>query len=424
MSRIVLTTIGSLGDLHPFIAIGLALRERGHTVVCATTEFYRAKIESLGFAFHAIRPEFSPEDKELIRYLLDIRKGPERLLREYVLPDVKDTCFDLIAAIEQDGGADLLLSSELVYAAPLVAEKTGIRWASSITAPLSFFSAYDLPVMPMLQLPDRVRSFSVTLNRGFVALGKFVTRSWCEPVRQLRAELGLAGGRHPMFEGKHSPQLVLALFSPVLATPKPDWPPQTVVTGHTFYDGKEEGMQLCPELERFLDEGDPPLVFTLGSAAVCDPGTFFRESAAAALALHRRAVLLVGADPPALSLPAGVVAYDYAPFSDIFPRAAAIVHQGGIGTTGQALRAGRPMLVIPYGFDQPDNAARLVMLGVGRSISRKKYTADSAVKALKELLGNPRPRERAEELGRIVRAENGAQLAADALEHLLRGETR
>ncbi len=418
MSRIVLTTIGSLGDLHPFIAIGLALQERGHTVVFATTEFYRAKIEGLGFGFHAMRPEFSPEDKELIRYLLDIRKGPERLLKEYILPDVKDTYLDLMDAVEQDGGADLLLSAELVYPAPLVAEKTGICWASSVTAPLSFFSAYDLPVMPTLQLPDRVRSFSVTLNRWFVALGKFVTRSWGEPVRQLRTELGLPDGAHPLFEGKHSPRLVLALFSPVLATPQPDWPPHTVVTGYTFYDGKTEGMQLTAELARFLDEGDPFLVFTLGSAAVFDPGTFYRESAAAAAELHQRAVLLVGADPPTMSLPAGVVASDYAPFSDLFPRAAAIVHQGGIGTTGQALRSGRPMLVIPYGFDQPDNAARLVRIGVGQSISRKDYHARSAVKALKEVLGNARYRERAEEVGRIVQAENGAHLAADALENL------
>ena len=147
-----------------------------------------------------------------------------------------------------------------------------------------------------------------------------------------------------MFGELVSPELVLATFSSVMAAPQPDWPPQTVQTGFPFYEGESGNAGLDPALSAFLDAGDPPLVFTLGSSAVMDAGGFYAESAEAARHLGRRALLLVGRDPrnrPA-KLPAGVVAFEYAPYSQVFPRAAAIIHQGGIGTTAQALRAGRP----------------------------------------------------------------------------------
>jgi UDP:flavonoid glycosyltransferase YjiC (YdhE family) len=144
----------------------------------------------------------------------------------------------------------------------------------------------------------------------------------------LRAEIGLPPTpESPLFEGQYSPALVLALFSKSLADKQRDWPLQTVITGFPFYD--QDGEAGMPsELLRFLDAGPPPLVFTLGSSAVLDAGRFYHHSAIAAKLLGRRAVLLVGKETrnrPA-SLPEGVVAFDYAPFSELFPRAAAIVH--------------------------------------------------------------------------------------------------
>src|SRR5262249_15866724 len=155
----------------------------------------------------------------------------------------------------------------------------------------------------------------------------------------------------------------LALFSRLLGDKQLDWPPQTVITGFPFYD--QDGDAGMPaELAAFLDAGPPPIVFTLGSSAVQDAGLFYEPTIAPARQLGRRAVLLVGKDSsnrPA-SLPEGMLAVDYAPFSELFPQAAAIVHQGGVGTTAQAMRSGRPMLVMPYAHDQPDNAARIVRL--------------------------------------------------------------
>ena len=176
-----------------------------------------------------------------------------------------------------------------------------------------------------------------------------------------------------------------------------------------------------PELARFLDAGPPPLVITLGSSAVVDAGPFYEHSVAAAKRLGRRAALLVGKNPrnrPA-SLPEGIVAFAYAPYSELFPRAAAIVHQGGIGTTAQAMRSGRPMLVMPYAHDQPDNAERVRRLGVARTIARQRYTPARAAAELRHLLDNPVYRQRASAVGRKIQQEDGVRAACDALGGLL-----
>ncbi|MGV3723343.1 MAG: glycosyltransferase, partial [Actinomycetota bacterium] len=142
----------------------------------------------------------------------------------------------------------------------------------------------------------------------------------------------------------------------------------------------------------------------------------------AALALRRRAVLLVGIedwnrlpDP----LPEGILAVGYAPHGDLFPRATAIIHQGGVGTTGQAMRAGGPMLVVPHAHDQPDNALRIQRRGIGRMLMPKRYTAANAAAELRRLMDQPQYAERAARVGARVRAEDGVNAACDAIERLL-----
>lgn len=421
MSRILFTTIGSLGDLHPLIALAFKLRERGHFVAFCTSSFYRAKIEALGFEFHPLRPDISPDTPEMERWsreIMDPAKGPHVLLRKFLFPHVRETWEDLSRAVSADGGFDLLISGEIVYAAPVVAEKTGIRWASTTLSPMPFFSAHDFPILaPAQGFSIFLRGRRLAARRTIMWLIKRFTRSWSKPVRQLRAELGLPPGADPIHEGKFSPDLVLAMFSPRFGPPQPDWPPRTKTPGFAFYDAPQSGP--LEALERFIAAGEPPIVFTLGSAAVRDPGNFYLESARAAVLLKRRAILLAGQNAFSEALPDGVAVFDYLPYSKIFPRAAAIVHQAGIGTTAQALRAGRPMLAVPFAFDQPDNAFRLVQLGVARSIPRHKYSTKTAARALNELLTNPAYQKKASELSAVIQHEDGAASAADALERLL-----
>jgi UDP:flavonoid glycosyltransferase YjiC (YdhE family) len=357
----------------------------------------------------------SPDDRELVALLMDAKKGSERVLRQVMFPALRDTYADLQKATRD---ADFLVAAELVYPAPILGEITGIPWATCTLSPLSFFSVYDPPVPPQFPALEKLHGIPL-LDGGVIHLGRFVTRSWGQPIYELRRELGLPPGGDPIFEGKFSPNLVLALFSRLMGGPQPDWPAHTVLAGFALYDGGGEGAGLSPDLERFLDAGEPPLVFTLGSAAVYDPGSFYQESAAAARQLGRRAVLVMGHNPPPPDLPPEILAVDYAPFSELFPRAAAIVHQGGIGTCGQGLRAGRPTLVMPFSHDQPDNAARLRRLGTSRTIRRGRYTAARAARELRALLEDPRYAHRAEEAGGIVRAEDGAKAACDAIERTL-----
>ena len=413
MSRILLTTLGSLGDLHPYIALGLGLRDRGHEIVFVTIKDYQAAIEAVGFEFQLLGEDFmNVGDPEMVAMMMDRQKGTERVFKDYLMVNLRDNYHHLLAAAK---GVDFMLAHEVVFAAPLVAEMLDLNWATGILAPGSFFSAYDPFVLPPYPFVAKLRWLGPKVNRLIRDAAKIVTRNWGDPVRQLRQELGLAPiVGNAIIDAKYSPSLVLALFSSVVGAPQPDWPPHTVQTGFPVYDG---GIvrSLSDELEQFLAAGAAPIVFTLGSAAVVAPGRFFQVSIEAAIRLNRRAVLLIGNNPPPENLPPALIAIDYAPYSQIFPRAAAIVHQGGIGTTAQGLRSGRPTLIMPYSHDQPDNAARAKRLGISRTISRENYTVNRAVKELSALLNDPSYAIRAEEIGRLVSAEDGVSLACETM---------
>ncbi|ACK73137.1 glycosyl transferase family 28 [Gloeothece citriformis PCC 7424] len=418
MSRIVLTTIGSLGDLHPFIAIAFELRNRGHDVVFATHQEYQDKIESVGFEFHRMRPNNTAlNDPQEMARMMDVKTGTEYVIKHWVCQHLSETYSDVLT-VAQD--ADFILTSEGVVAARLVAEKLGIRWGFAVLQPASFLSVYDPSVLPVLPFLAKFRGLGAIANRGIIQLSKLMSNSWGEPIHQLRRELGLPPlNGNPFIEDKYSPYLVLALFSSSFAQPQPDWPANTAITGFPFYDGSESGGNLTPELEEFLAAGEPPIVFTLGSAAVITPGEFYEESIEALKGLKRRGVLLMGKKTPPETLSDNIIAVNYAPYSLIFPRACAIVHQGGIGTTAQALRAGRPTLVIPYTHDQPDNAARVERLGTSRTIPRQQYRAARVAQELEKLLENPNYGTVAAKIARIIAAEDGVKVACDRIESII-----
>ena len=417
MSRIILATIGSLGDLHPVIALALELRRRGHRAEIATSEFYREKVAGHGLGFHPLRPRMTAIDETMVRRLMDGSRGSEYLLRGLIFPAVRDMHTDLASAA---AGADLIVASELVYAARLLAETTGLPWVSYALAPISLFSVVDPPLMPGPPGTHWLQSLGPGANQALRAIAKIVTHSWWKPLRTLRHELGLPPTASPIFEGKYSPRLDLALFSSVLQSPQLDWPASTVQCGFPFYDEAGISTELPPAVEQFLGAGAPPIVFTLGSSAVFAADDFYARSAEVAQILGRRAVLLVGKNPPPPGLPPSILAWDYLPHARIFPRTAVIVHQGGVGTTAQALRAGRPMLVMPFAHDQFDNAARVTRLGVARTITRSRYTVRRAAQELRGLFVEPRYAQTAVGVGARVRAERGVEVACDALERQLR----
>src|ERR1044072_252553 len=416
--RVVMATIGSLGDLHPYIALALEMRKRYVEPVIATSNIHRERIESRNIEFQEIRPAMpqpgTPEYLKMHDGVMDPNRGAEYLFKRILVPAVRDMYADLREAIED---ADLLVTHPLILAGPLVAQKTGIPWVSTELAPASLWSAFDPFVPPNTPwIHGLLKAGGPFAARLYMKLMKAVTSPWLTELYEFRDELGLPPGGHPLFEEQYAPNLNLALFSSVFCEPQPDWPANTVITGFPFFDRKDN-QPPDVDLLRFLGRGPAPIVFTLGSAAVHLAGDFYRESIAAAKLLKRRAVLLVGSDQnrPKESLLEDVIAVNYAPLGDLLPRAAAMVHQGGVGTTGQGLRAGIPILVVPFAHDQPDNAARIERLGVARTIGRDSYKAGRVATELKELLGNPSYSRCAREVGSRVRSENGAALAVDLI---------
>jgi UDP:flavonoid glycosyltransferase YjiC (YdhE family) len=421
--RIVLSNIGTYGDINPLIAIALELKRRGHVPVMALPAIYQPKISPLGLEFHPVRPDIDPTNTLQVEMIYDVRKGTERGLREFLFPALRQTYDDLLDAATKPERADLLLLGELNYAGPLVAEVTGIPWASYVLAPLSFFSAFDPPVLPMYPRLARAESAVPGMGRAIKRLSRFVSRKWPQPIYDLRRELGLPKGANPLFDAKHSPELVLALFSQVLGQEQKDWPQHTQITGFCFYDADGGNQELPPQLEKFLADGPPPVVFTLGSAAVLAAGHFYEFSAKAALRLGIRAVLLIGSDPrnrPRQKLPDSICVAEYAPYSALFSRAEMVVHQGGVGTTAQCLRAGKPMLIMPYSHDQPDNGRRMRRLKVARVIQRSNYTPLRVARKLKAMLAEPRYARCAQLVAQKLNREDGVQSACDALEALYR----
>ena len=425
--RIVLSNIGTFGDINPLIAIALELKRRGHQPVMAVPALYEPKIVPLGLEFHAVRPNLDPQNTLLAEMIYDVRKGTERGLREFLFPALRQTYDDLTAAATTPERADLMLLGELNYAGPLVAEVTGIPWASYVLAPLSFFSAFDPPVLPMYPRLARADKAVPGMGRAIRRLARLVSRKWPQPIYDLRRELGLPRGSNPLFDAKHSPDLVLALFSRVLGQEQSDWPANTKITGFCFYDSDAGNAALPPHLEKFLADGPAPLVFTLGSAAVLAAGRFYEYGARAAERLGMRAVLLIGSDArnrPRHPLSNSICVAEYAPYSALFSRASAIIHQGGVGTTAQCLRAGKPMLIMPYSHDQPDNARRMHRLKVARIIQRRYFTPLRVAKKLRLLLEKPIYAHRAEQVAQRLRGENGVATACNALEELARRKSK
>jgi rhamnosyltransferase subunit B len=433
--KVVLATVGSLGDLHPFIALSLALRDRGLNVVLACASEYQSKVESAGIVFHPLRPGFDEfqsdlrmDRAQLTRNVID---NSDFLFRELVLPYVKLAYEDMMK-ITAD--ADLILTSSLAFGARLVAEKRGIPCIAVVLQPMMFLSSYDPPVFPGAQwLTALLRRLGPKTTRHALRSLKTAVKWRFQPLRALRADLGLAPtARDPLFDGQFTVAGAIGLYSRLLGEVQPDYPQPTSIVGFACFDS-ENGLPvtLDPALEAFLEAGSAPLVFTLGSLIINSPGEFYRESLKVSRNVKRRAVLLVGEGSVGHSArlaSADVFVCAYAPHSLLFPRAAAVIHQGGIGTLAQALRSGRPQLIVPFFADQLDNAARAARLGVARISSPRRYARASTSLDLERLLGSGLGGSdyltRAREVGESLAGEDGAAQAArivlDTLEQLER----
>ncbi|KAF0186439.1 MAG: glycosyltransferase [Hyphomonadaceae bacterium] len=415
--KIVIATIGSLGDLHPFVAIGAALQELGANVVMAVPSSHLSKVEGAGLKAHPIMPDFSAVQNELgmseAEAAQRVMTDPDFLIRQIILNSLPATtrALDHIAA-----GADMMVGSLFALSADIVSQKRGIPFAVCLLQPLAFQSALDPPRTPdfrmMFKYPARglARSWNMVW-RDLIA--REMKRRYAVPINAVRLEHGLPRLKNaPVFDIESEGALRLALFSSLLAPDDPAVVAGAHFTGFPIFDshtGQRE--PLDREVDEFLATGTPPIVFTLGSFAVFAPGSFYQRSAEACRSLGRRAIFLTG-KPGEAQTTETVLTRAYLPHSQVFPQCAAIVHHGGIGTTGQAMMSGRTQVVVPHMGDQWDNGHRLERLGIARVLPASEYSSDRARDVLDDLLSCEATACRAENVACQVNTENGAAEAA------------
>jgi UDP:flavonoid glycosyltransferase YjiC (YdhE family) len=420
MSRFLFATFGSLGDLHPYIAVSRELVNRGHEAVIVGVDGHRDVVEAAGIEFGAIASGRSElvDYETMVTRIFDVRLGLKYLMSNLVMPYLEIAYHYLLEASE---GADLLVSHPLAVSLPLVAERRHLPWVSTVLSPMSLLSRRDPPVIAAAPWLQKLGPVGSGVYRLLFTLLKKSARNWEAPLQDFRRRHGFrASSDLALFEGQFSPLCNLALFDPQLAHPQPDWPKNTRVCGSPVFDGKAPDQEVINELQEFLRAGDPPIVFALGSSVAWIAGEFWQRAIEAVTHLGKRAILITGPQRPASSS-ADVKVFSALPYSMVFPHATVIVHQGGIGTLSQALRSGHPQLIVPLGFDQPDNAERAVALGLGKVLMFRSLTSQKITSALDELLNNSRYARAASNVASELKEANGAARTAIELVRCLSG---
>ena len=379
--KILVIPFGSSGDVHPLVGLALALKQRGHRVTCVINGYFRSLLErtdldyiELGNGDDFLELAGHPDLWHPLRsfgYLM--HAGVARYMRDH---------YRLIAE-HHAAEPTIVIANCLGFGSRFAQEKLGVPLISVHLQPSVMWSEYESPAFSSMMTsrwtPRWLKRWQYNLAESLV-----IDRAARSATGAFRQELGLPRLARTT-RWWHSPQCVLGLFPSWYAPPQPDWPREVHLTQFPLWD---EATVTPPqaELEEFLAAGGAPIVFTPGTANV-QAGSFFAAAVEACRRLDRRGLLLTKfADQVPRDLPPTVRHFDYVPFSRVLPRAAAIVHHGGIGTTAQGLRAGIPQLIMPLSHDQPDNAARLKRLGLGDALPPAAFRAERLAPLLSRLL--------------------------------------
>ena len=364
--RVLLASLGTAGDIHPFLAIGRHLAAHGHHAELVSNPVFAPLAERAGIDFTPVGEAAHFHATFAHPSVWHPLNGFGVMWRYLARPAIPAALARLEAAADEPD--TVVLYSPFLMPAPRIAMETrGLRAVSAWTAPQM------LPCFaPPLWLAGRRIGVDVPATQAREAV-LALDRSKMQPlalsdIEAARSARGLPALERSIFlEWIHSPLLSIALFPECFAAATSDWPQPHLHAGFPLYDDDVAG-GLAPAVLQFLDAGAPPVVFTAGTA-MHDATAFFADAVAASKALGLRAILLTQdfTQIPA-ALPPGVVHVPYVPFSLLLPRARALVHHGGVGTLAQALRARLPQLVVPQAYDQFDNASRLEALGVAHAI--------------------------------------------------------
>ena len=417
--RFILTPIGSSGDVNPFVSVGRGLLARGHEVFLLAPEPYGDIARQAGLHFTASISREHYERTVGNSDLWDPWNGLSVILRP--VAENLESNYHILESLYREGET-VLVGHSLSLATRLLEEVKECPAATIHLSPNTFRSEHAQP--------------SLAPGRDFSGAPRWVKRLFWRmadslvadppirnPLNRFRRTLGLKPVERIFNEWYHSPNRIIGLFPSWFGPPQPDWPARLRQTGFVFNDDSE-APPLPPELETFLGGGEPPLLITPGSANR-HAARLLKAGVEGAQMLNRRLIILTPfTDQLPELLPSSVFHLPRAPFSLLFPRCAAIIHHGGIGTCAAALAAGIPQLIVPFGFDQPDNATRLVRLGLARFLDLDRSSHIRIAEYTKELLTSETVAENCLHYREILRSENGLDATLDVLEALVKGGVR
>ncbi len=373
---ILLCTIGSAGDVYPFIGIGKQLRERGFRVVLITSQYFEAQAHNAGLEFIGLG---STEDYQSIIQDPDLWSPDKgfKVFAERVVFPIMEPAYQSIASF--DPTQTILVAQGQFFAAHIAHEKLGFSFITIHLSPAAFRSVHEFLMVPIPLPPFVIRALYSLID------ALLLDKLFAPNINRFRQSLNLPPIKKIFGGWMHSPQKNLGLFPEWFARLQTDWPSQTQLTGFIYYDNQNENEELPKEVELFLNAGSPPIIFTAGTA-MKHGSQFFLDCIKACELLGERGMLLTG-HPEQLpaELPEGIQHFSYIPFSKVLPRALALVHHGGIGTTAQAIAAGIPQVIRPMAHDQPDTATRVEKLGIGVSLDPGKFNASSLAEKLNKL---------------------------------------
>ena len=413
--RILISTTGSSGDINPFVAVGIALRRRGHDVLLATNPHAREKVKQAGLAFQPVGRELDLTEIANDPDMMDERRGPQTVWRNFILPDIP-AMIETVDRVCEDFRPDVALSHHIFFGTQWVCRARGIPCAQTALCPMVLFSAQDSSVYRSWEPVDPPLWYARPRRR----IARFVMRRFLDgQLNRLRRAYGFSAIRDVFLSGIDGSDLTLGLWSPHFRPPQSDDPTCVRICGFCWFDRQLDQESETHEWDEFLNSGSPPIVFCLGSTAVHVAEDFYHHAAEACRLLKRRGLLLTGKQHnDSLHLGDDVRAVAYAPLSRVAVRGCATVHHGGVGTTAHAMRAGKPTVIVPFAHDQFDNAARAKRLGISATLGRREVSAVALAQTLRPLLDDPGFTERATALGGELAREDGAEVAADHLEDL------
>lgn len=362
--RAVLSTFGSDGDYRPMVALGAALQRAGVRVSMVANPHFASLIQGNGLELIPVGRASDFQQNQQVNRALGDPSQSSHLLRRILFLEFFDVFDALSQSVESSGEPTVLVGSPLALPIRCLGELTGLPSVVAHFSPFAFRSRLDPPQLSERSWPGWMPAWGISLAYWLIdklLVDPLLTHSF----NRARFQLGLPPVRRMLHRWLHEVDAVLGLFPDWFAPAPSDWPRRLVLSGFPLLTQEGESGALSPELEDFLRSGSDPIVIT-GGTPYGGKAEFYEVALAACRAAGRRSVLVskYGENLPAAA--SDLICVESAPFDQLFARASAVVHHGGIGTTAQALAAGLPQVVCPTAFDQFDTAHRVERLGVAR----------------------------------------------------------